>query len=259
MAETIRDGRPGTAMKPFRDILSTEEIRAVARYAYTAFARCGSAPAGYHTIENGWTDHESRYEAAYPYVLGRIPADRPDAELNADERRGRELYRRACVICHEKDGMRSAVIRTGDQEISYGPEGNARPEDSSSPEFVKEAGSEYREEGYGYGTGKGPHDRPPNLPDLTPFEDRGEHLYLDNCAYCHAGDGTGMNWIGTFLQPHPPDFTDARVTARYSDESMRNAILDGLPDTSMPAFRSVLEEEEVAAVVAYMKRAFLAR
>lgn len=268
MAETIHSGRPNTAMKPFRDILSREEIEAVARYAYDAFARCRTVPTAYHTVENGWIDHRQRYEAAYPFVLGEIPVDRPDSGLDADQLRGRELYQRACVICHEKDRMREAA--DGERGRAHRHDGEAGTEVAAnddgatdaapaSSSDIQAAATDSHEEGYGYGPGNGPHDRPPAIADLTPFEDKGEHLYLDNCAYCHAADGTGMNWVGTFLQPHPPDFTDPEVTAGYTNESIRKAILDGMPQTSMPAFRSVIGEDEVVAIIAYMNRAFLGR
>lgn len=268
MAETIRNGRTGTAMKPFGDILTDAEIEAVARYAYDTFALCGEAPTAYHTVENGWADHRERYEAAYPFVLGEIPADGGDDVLSADQRQGRELYRRTCVICHEKDRMRRRDDRASHDR--HGHEADAATRLAANDTVVSDAdgilsgteaaaAGDKHDEGYGYGLGNGPHDQPPAIPDLTPFEDKGEHLYLDNCAYCHAADGTGLNWIGTFLQPHPPDLTDRRVTAGYTDESIRRAILDGLPDTSMPAFRTVVSDEEVAAIIAYMNRAFLGR
>ena len=268
MIETIRNGSANTAMKPFRDILSEDEIKAVARYAYDAFALCASVPAGYHTVENGWENHRERYEAAYPFVLGEISPERSEPSLSEEERRGRALYRQACVICHERDRTRRSGERPGD-------DGHDHATASSAPVAmpgaiaavagpVSGAGTQGAEaaqnaEGYGYGLGDGPHDQPRTIPNLTPFEDKGEHLYLDNCAYCHAADGTGLNWIGSFLEPHPPDFTDPEATAEFTDDSMRDAILDGVPQTSMPAFRQVMTDEEVSAIIAYMNRAFLGR
>lgn len=268
MAETIRNGRANTAMKPFRDILTDDDIKAVAAYAYDSFALCGTVPTAYHTVENGWFDHRNRYGAAYPFVLGDIPPDGPDGPLDTEQRQGRELYRRACVICHEKDRMRRPESRAGHEGRRHDAGAGTRVAandaimvDAASTQGQKETAEkqESHDEGYGYGLGNGPHDQPPAIPDLTPFEDKGEHLYLDNCAYCHAGDGTGLNWIGTFLQPHPPNLTDPAITAGYTDESIREAILDGLPQTSMPAFRTVMTEEEVAAIIAYLNRAFLGR
>ena len=42
---------------------------------------------------------------------------------------------------------------------------------------------------------------------LSARELRGQALFQENCAFCHAADGTGRNWIGSFLQPHPRDLT----------------------------------------------------
>ncbi len=266
MATTIRDGRKDTAMKPFRGILSAAEIEAVARYAYDAFTLCQAEPTAYHTVANGWPDHRERYEVAYPFVLGEIPLEVAEERLDAEQRRGRALYDKACVICHERDRNRAADAghenhrhaEHGETRVAAGDTVATDAMTIAAAESEKADGADHGES-YGYGLGNGPHDTPPAIADLTPFEDRGEHLYLDNCAYCHAADGTGKNWIGGFLDPNPPDLNDPAVTAGYTDESIATAIRDGLANTSMPAFRAVMDDEEVAAIIAYLNRAFLGR
>ena len=259
IAEAIRNGRDGTAMKPFRGILGDEEIDAVAQYVFETFSICRLAPTNYHSVENGWPDHEKRYGPAFPFVLGEVPLDRPANLMTENERWGLSTYLSACVTCHERDGTRQ------DEATPFAVVGVAAASStiaSTGYGFGKNAESDHaegRDEGYGYGLGNGPHDKPLVIPDLTPFEDWGEHLYLDNCAYCHAADGTGRNWIGTFLVPQPPDFTDKRMTSGYTDESIRQSTAKGLPETSMPAFGSVLSDEQITAIIAYMRRAFLDR
>jgi len=39
-------------------------------------------------------------------------------------------------------------------------------------------------------------------------------------------------------------------------DRLRQVIRDGLPETSMPAWKSVLEPHEIDAVIAYISRAF---
>ena len=87
------------------------------------------------------------------------------------------------------------------------------------------------------------------------FELLGAHATL-SCAACHAADGTGKNWIGTFLQPHPRDLTDSDFMTGMSVERLSHVIRDGLPGTSMPAWKSVLTDTQIDAVVRYIHRAF---
>ncbi|MBK8767596.1 MAG: cytochrome c [Burkholderiaceae bacterium] len=85
---------------------------------------------------------------------------------------------------------------------------------------------------------------------------RGERVFQRNCAHCHAADGTGRNWIGSFLDPHPPDFTRQDMAPRLIAARVADVTRDGLPGSSMPAWRSVLSARDIAAVSAYVERAF---
>jgi cytochrome c oxidase cbb3-type subunit 3 len=78
-------------------------------------------------------------------------------------------------------------------------------------------------------------------------------LFQDNCAFCHAADGTGRNWIGSFLDEHPRDLTGARART-MSDDELRNVIREGVAGTSMPAWRHVLSEAQVFDIAAYVRR-----
>jgi cytochrome c oxidase cbb3-type subunit III len=100
------------------------------------------------------------------------------------------------------------------------------------------------------------HDKAPQIADMTAQERLGEKLFQRNCTFCHAADGTGKNWIGAFLEPHPRDLTDARFMSSVTRAKLATSIREGLPETSMPAWRSVLKDDEVNAIVAYIARAF---
>jgi cytochrome c oxidase cbb3-type subunit III len=73
---------------------------------------------------------------------------------------------------------------------------------------------------------------------------------------CHGADGTGKNWIGSFLEPHPRNLTNTAVMAGMSRRRLIGAIREGIPATSMPAWKSVLDDAEIRAIAAYMNRAF---
>jgi cytochrome c oxidase cbb3-type subunit 3 len=100
------------------------------------------------------------------------------------------------------------------------------------------------------------HDVSPSVAGLNAQERHGEIVYQKNCAFCHAADGTGRNWSGAFLEPHPRDLTDPKAMAGMTREKLVSAIRDGAPGTSMPAWKSVLEDKDIVAVAAYVHRVF---
>jgi cytochrome c oxidase cbb3-type subunit III len=99
------------------------------------------------------------------------------------------------------------------------------------------------------------HDQAPALthPDRQLL--RGQQLFQRNCAFCHAADGTARNWIGSFLEPHPRDLTADASMASMTRSRLTAVVRDGLPSTSMPAWKTVLSQADIAAVVAYVDRA----
>jgi cytochrome c oxidase cbb3-type subunit 3 len=97
------------------------------------------------------------------------------------------------------------------------------------------------------------HEQAPRLKGLSLRERRGERLFQANCAFCHAPDGSGRNWIGQFMEPPARDLRqlDTAALARLPE-----TIRDGLPGRAMPAWRDVLTPTDIKAVAAYVKRAF---
>jgi len=108
----VRDGRTGTAMKSFRGILTDAEINTVAAFVLEEFVRQKAPNTRYHTVENGWPDHE-RYSDAYPYAKGDIALDRRVETLNAAQQRGRQLYLSSCVTCHDRGRASNEGIAWG--------------------------------------------------------------------------------------------------------------------------------------------------
>ncbi|MFQ5618229.1 MAG: c-type cytochrome [Rhodospirillales bacterium] len=237
MRSVIVNGRPDTAMQGFGKSLSATEIDAVATFIEEEFIRCRRRNARYHTAENGWPEHEKRNAAAFRFVTGALGLDTPDDSLTPEERRGQAIFRASCIVCHE------GRVRQSRQDS------HERDED-----HVEDEAHEY-DRAYG-GGGAAEHDRAPALAEVTPQQALGARLYEQNCASCHALDGTGRNWIGRFLQPHPPDFARPETAARFDNARLRQAIAAGLPDSSMPAFGTVLAPDQVAAITAYIEYAF---
>jgi len=238
---TLEHGVAGSAMKSFRTVLSADERAQVAAFILDEFVRRGARNTAYHTAGNGWPDHHARYGAAYPFVLGRASLDTPAEALSAEARVGRRLFLDGCITCHEPRG-------TADPSIEAFPLSHMGQVVRGKDVDAISRASTYAG-----------HDVPPVIDGLSAEEVRGKAIYDQNCAFCHAADGTAKNWIGSFLQPHPRNFTDPGQTADLTRARLETVVRDGLPNTSMPAWGKVLSGEERAAVIAYIERAFLAQ
>ncbi len=77
-------------------------------------------------------------------------------------------------------------------------------------------------------------DSPPRICDMTSRR---------RCVCCGDG-GIGRNRIGCFLKPHPRDLTNRA-------ETCRTVVCDGLPGTTMPAWKSLHTEDQVRATITY--------
>ncbi len=237
MIDAVTRGRPGTAMVGFGTVLSREAIASVVDYIRAAFMGGGPRDGRYHTQANGWPRHQ-RYAAAFPFATGEIPLDTPWEVLTPEQRRGRRLYMGACISCHD----RARVLHPGAvwalRPLSY-PRGGHTPGEVDA---------------YSGASPYALHDRAPAHGRLDARARRGEALYREHCAFCHAADGTGRNWIGSFIEPHPRDLTASRVAA-MADEDLLRVIREGVPDSAMPAWRQVLGDREILAIMAYIRQA----
>lgn len=237
----ISNGRPGTAMMPYGNVLSGEEIKAVAEYIRSSFIRSSRSNTKYHTEENGWFNHD-RFAESYPFATGEIPLDTPTASLSDAQRRGLRVYIESCISCHDRSKVNDPNVIWESVAISY-PRIGFQAGDSLLPPDALSGATPFAR-----------HDIVPSIPNLSSIERIGEKLYQDNCAFCHAADGTGKNWIGTFLEPHPRDLTNPDFMASMTEQKLKQVIRNGLTGTSMPAWKSVFNDAEINAVVHYIHR-----
>ena len=247
MLESIRSGRPGTAMMSFSGVLKPNEIAAVTDFIRQEFMVKKAENTRYHTAANGWPHHE-RYAAAFPFALGKIPLDTPWDKLTPQQAEGKRLFMASCVSCHVNGRMKDKKSPWDSRAVSY-PRNQVSPGEYSMPEETKK---DTTIDAMTSATPYHLHDRPPKLENLT----AAEKLYQQNCAFCHAADGTARNWIGSFMEPHPRNLTHSAAMDSMTRTHLREVIRNGLPGTSMPAWKSVLSEQQVQDVIAYVARAF---
>jgi len=75
----------------------------------------------------------------------------------------------------------------------------------------------------------------------------GAAIFKKNCMMCHGTDGKGFPALKT------PNFTDPKWQSSTKDKEMREVIKNGKKGTAMPAFGGQLKDEEISAVVAYVR------
>jgi cytochrome c oxidase cbb3-type subunit 3 len=252
MIETVTYGRPNTSMMRFADVLSADEITAVVDFVRSAFMSGSSANTRYHTEENGWPDH-ARYGAAFPFALGEVPLDTPFEQLDPAQQAGRRLFMSSCITCHDRGRVTEAGELWNRKSISFPRAAYSHQSEAKSVS----ASDAFEVDAVSGASPFADHDRPPPAPELTEQQSQGKTLFEKNCAFCHGADGTGKNWIGSFLQPHPRDLTVEQWAQEVTPERLRTVIRDGIPNTTMSAWRTVLTAEQIDTLVEYVMRMFV--
>jgi len=90
--------------------------------------------------------------------------------------------------------------------------------------------------------------------------ERGRSVYFQACSPCHGirGDGRGPAAVG--FDPAPRNFRRGVYKFRTTvsgmlplDEDLERTVREGLPGTEMPRWKNVLAENDIRAVVQYVK------
>jgi mono/diheme cytochrome c family protein len=74
-------------------------------------------------------------------------------------------------------------------------------------------------------------------------------LFEKQCASCHGKDGRAKTIKGKLK--HARNLTDAEWQGKVSDERIFNSITNG--KEKMPAFRKKLSQEQIEALVTYVR------
>ena len=263
MLRAVQHGKPGTAMTSFARVLSSADMAAVVDYVRSNLMGSKRPELAYHTAANGWENHQ-RYEAAFEFALGTLPIDTAWEDLSPKQRVGKKLFLSACITCHEPHRVNTEPLRFEPRAVSYPrstdtcvdchvarprellPRSIAQPQaliDRESPESLPKAfgASPYLN-----------HARPALGRNLSGSELRGKELFLANCAFCHAADGSSRNWIGSFLEPRPRELRAGQIFNTKSSSYLRAVIRDGIAGTSMPGWKNVLTERQTSDLVQFL-------
>ena len=239
MLAAVVNGRNGTAMTSFTQFLSNEDINLVVDFIRQEFMQNNLVNTKYHTKDNGWPDHQ-KYSSAFAFATGNIALDVAQETLNEQQLKGLQLYLSSCITCHDNSKVNEEGIIWQSQSISY-PRNNF-----SYTKFDGVTGASTYQK----------HDTFALLETASLQVKQGEALFRDNCAFCHGMDGSGENWIGSFMQKKPQNLQDAVFMKSVNKEVIKQMIKQGKVNTSMPAWQSVLNEQQIDAIVSYISEAF---
>ena len=81
--------------------------------------------------------------------------------------------------------------------------------------------------------------------------------YRQLCANCHGVTGKADGPVAKTLKPRPKDFTDAKVMAHSSNETLFKIIKGGGQSTGhspmMPAWAGILTDQQISELVGYIR------
>lgn len=79
----------------------------------------------------------------------------------------------------------------------------------------------------------------------------GKQIYLQQCALCHAADGRADTKLGLAMYPPAMDLTSPHVQ-RWSDAELFWITQNGVRHTGMPAWKTIVSEEDTWKVVDFI-------
>ena len=88
-------------------------------------------------------------------------------------------------------------------------------------------------------------------PSLAP---KGAALYNEACFYCHGAPGISARPFAQGLYPGPANLLSGSVQNEWENAQLYWIVENGLKLTGMPAFGSIYEKDQIAAVIAFVRR-----
>ncbi|MFQ5488169.1 MAG: c-type cytochrome [Gammaproteobacteria bacterium] len=86
---------------------------------------------------------------------------------------------------------------------------------------------------------------------------RGRRFYEANCFTCHGRQGDGRGPRADFIRPPPRNFLAAQARRYLNRPALFQAIARGKTGTVMPAWATVLDNQQIADVAEYVFQAFI--
>ena len=175
---------------------------------------------------------------------------------------GAELFKKDCAGCHGStgrgDGFVAEVllrkpknlaatrysVKLLSQVLWNGKRGTAMPSWRSLPQADLGALAAYVQSLH-----------PPANVDLVPPPSlqRGNQVFLQNCAPCHGAAGDGKGTAATTLIPEPANFKWKQPDSDY----ILQVLSEGIPGTAMPAWKNQIPELDRRALADFVRSLFV--
>lgn len=92
----------------------------------------------------------------------------------------------------------------------------------------------------------------PPLDDPEMIRTGARHYAEEGCADCHGGPGAPQGELAEYMSPQPPDLAD--TATRWSNAQLYWIMENGIKMTAMPAFGATHDEDELWAMVAFVRK-----
>ena len=82
---------------------------------------------------------------------------------------------------------------------------------------------------------------------------KGMALYRGHCAACHGIDGGGSGPKASGMNPAPTNLRNRALMNAMQDSQLERAILAGKPGTAMKGYGTVMNPQDVGALIKYLR------
>ena len=82
----------------------------------------------------------------------------------------------------------------------------------------------------------------------------GRDIFFKHCKACHGDKGAGKTFAANVLIPSPKNFTSEKSKQELTKKRMIKSVADGRKGTAMMPWKSRLSQQEIKAVVSYIRK-----
>ena len=272
----IQNGRSGTAMVAWKSQLSQKEIEGLADYVRTAFmpamtALDGSRGRGVYTKNcavchgdkgdgrsraqaslmpppRDFTSPAAKTELTLPRMITSVTYGRPDTAMA-----GFKTQLSTSDISAVVDYIRTGIMASADTEGISGIK-HGRP--AKSPDAASKVQPTAPVAAQPVTTVTVNMSLP--MPNAIKGDAvKGGTFYMNNCATCHGTTGDGRGPRAYFINPKPRNFLHPASRQEFNRVAIFNAVSAGKQGTEMPAWRQVLNQQEMADVSEFVFQRFI--
>jgi len=85
----------------------------------------------------------------------------------------------------------------------------------------------------------------------------GRDIFFKHCKACHGDKGDGKTFAANVLKPPPKNFTSEKSKQELTKERMIQSVAEGRKGTAMMPWKSRLTQQEIHAVVLYIRKSLM--